>query len=166
MMIMILVAFSVTSVGAFLPISLAEAEALSQELGSTREVIGSSGAFLTVTLIFGNNLIHSLVMFTPFFGPLYGVFVLYSTGRVIAAEAVVQRVNPLLLVFSVFALPHAWVEFLAYGLALSESYWLTVAVLRRRTREELPALFKAISICALLLLVAAVIETYLIIILS
>jgi len=158
----IVICFIVTGFGAVLPIDPEEAQGTSGEFSELEKLFREASPFLRVALIYGNNLFHSLVMFTPFVGPFYGLYVLFSTGRVIAAVAFTEGVNPFSLLIYTFIFPHAWFEYVAYGIALSESFWFTLMILRRRFREELANVFKAISVCALLLLFAALIETYLI----
>jgi len=157
-----LICFIITFFGTVLPIDSAEAQAVFQEFSEFEKTFEKVNPFFTIALFYGNNFMHSLAMFTPFVGPFYGFYVLFSTGRVIAAMAQVQRSNPLTLLIFTFVSPHSWIEYVSYGLALSESFWLALMILRHRFREELVNVFKAISACALLLLSAAFIETYLI----
>lgn len=161
-----LVCFAVTAFGAVLPIDSSEASGGSQELGKVEQILDSMDTIYRVALIFGNNLMNSMVMLTPFLGPLYGSFVLFSTGRIIAALASTRGADPFTLLILTFIFPHAWIEYVSYGIALSESIWFAIMILKRRVREELTNVFKAISAVALLLLAAAVIETYLISLLS
>jgi len=120
--------------------------------------------FKDPTLIFGNNFMHCLVMFTPILGPVYAVFVFYSTGRVIAAlaTATMTWLNPLGLFALLFLFPHTWIEYIAYALALSQSVWLIIEAFRRRLRNELINTCIFVTVCALALFLAAVIEYMLI----
>lgn len=148
-----------TSFGAVLPIDPSEAQGISQEFEEIEDLISSP---FSMAVIYGNNLMHCLAMFTPVVGPFYGLYVLFSTGRVLAALASIQGTSPALLLAFTFILPHAWIEYASYALALSESFWLALTISRHQLRGELANLFKMISACALLLLSAALIETYLI----
>lgn len=148
----------VTSFGAALPMNSSEAQNLLREIEGIEKTLSSFG----IALIFGNNLMHCLIMFMPFLGPFYGFYILYSTGRVIAATASAYGGNPLGLMVFLFIFPHAWLEYISYGIAISESFWLSLMLVRRQVKTELNNAFKAISICAFLLLAAAFIETYLI----
>jgi hypothetical protein len=148
----------VISIGALLPVDPYEAQYLLQEFEGIEEALSSFG----VVLIFGNNLMHSLIMFTPLLGPVYGSYVLYSTGRVVAAAASINGVNPAVLLVLTLAFPHAWLEFISYGIALSESFWLTLMIARHGLKTELSSAAKAIAICALALLAAALVEIFLI----
>jgi hypothetical protein len=148
----------VISIGALLPVDPYEAQYLLQEFEGIEEALSSFG----VILIFGNNLMHSLIMFAPLIGPVYGSYVLYSTGRVVAAVASVNGANPLFLLVVTLAFPHAWLEFISYGIALSESFWLTLMIARHGLKTELSSALKSMAICSLALLAAAFVEVLLI----
>jgi len=158
----ILASLVATSFGALLPINSSEAQGIRNEFGEMEDVLENASPFFKIAMIYGNNLMHSLAMFTPFVGPIYGSYVFFSTGRIIAAVAQVQKTDSLTLLMLTFIFPHAWIEYLSYGVALSEGFWLALAILRRRFREEVANLFKAVFACALLLLSASFIETSLI----
>ena len=156
--IAIIACLVVTSFGTVLPIDPSEAQNLLGEIEGVEKALSSFG----VALIFGNNLMHCLIMFTPFLGPFYGFYVLYSTGRFVAATASLHGSNPLALMAFMLIFPHAWLEYVSYGIAISESFWLSLMIVRHRFKAELNTAFKMISICAFLLLAAAFVETYLI----
>ena len=118
-----------------------------------------------IQLIFGNNMMYCLVMFIPFVGPIGGFYVLYSTGRVLAAWSSVLGADPILLFLSLLIYPHAWLEYASYSLAVSESMWLSFYVLKYRfrgLRAEAINAAKYISICTGLLLAGALVEMALI----
>jgi len=158
----ILASLVATSFGAILPINSSEAQGIRNEFGEMEDILENASPFFEIAMIYGNNLMHSLAMFTPFVGPIYGSYVFFSTGRIVAAMASIQGTNTLTLLMLTFVFPHAWIEYLSYGVALSESFWLSLEIFRRRFRDELSNLFKAVFVCALLLLSAALIETSLI----
>ena len=158
LIIMVLLCIIVTFFGALLPINVSEAKERFKEYSKVEEAINNFG----VAIIYGNNLMHNVIMFTPLIGPLYGLYVLFSTGRFIAALALLRGSNPVILMLSVLAFPHAWIEYLSYALAMSESYWLTSMIIKHRLKDEAAVFFKTMSMCALLLLAAAFIEMFLI----
>ena len=158
LIIAIIICLVVTFFGAVLPIDPTEAQDIFEEFEELEKI---TPTFITAT-IYGNNLMHCVIMFTPFVGPFYGVYVLFSTGRALASIASVQGANPAGLFAVTFIFPHAWIEYVSYALAISESFWLGFMIVKRRFKGELANLFKAISACALLLLSAAFIESYLI----
>jgi len=149
--IMFIILILTTLVGANLQIDPSEARDIVKSLEETIPHLGLSG-------IFGNNFMHCLIMFTPVFGPVWAGYVLYSTGRGLAAFGYVNKTSPNLLFAVTFLLPHAWLEYLSYALAVSQSIWLVLMARRHQFRAELKNLYKMVTVCALLLLLAAFIE--------
>jgi len=90
----------VTVTGTLAPLSEEEAAEINQELNKTRELIMSADFLRGTTMIFGNNFVLCLIFFIPIFGLVFGFYVLYSTGVVIAAESVSIGVHPLVGLFS------------------------------------------------------------------
>lgn len=158
LIIAIIICLVATLLGAVFPMESREAQEIFEEL---KEFEKLTPTFRTAT-IYGNNLMHCLVMFTPFLGPFYGVYVFFSTGRALASIASVQAADPVIIFALTFVLPHAWIEYVSYALAISESFWLALMIVKHRFKGELSNVFKAISACALLLLSAAFIESYII----
>lgn len=130
------------------------------ELNDLKGITGSIR--MGVPLIFGNNLMHTLIMFVPIIGSCWGLFVLYNTGIVYAAYAIVYKVSPLVLFSSAFIFPFTWMEFISYTLAISESIWITYALLKHKIRRELISAAITIVICNILLLLGALIEVIMI----
>src|SRR4030067_1250 len=113
---------------------------------------------LSVQGIFLNNFLICLMMFVPVVGPFYAFFVMYSTGRVIAAIAIAGGVDPAALFVTTFVFPHAWIEYVAYGLAISQSVWLIIGLAQHRFKGEIGTTLKMIGASALILLLAAIVE--------
>ena len=141
--------------GALTPLSREDASSISDELERLRQNV-------SVQYIFGNNLMLCLVMFVPIAGPIFGGYVLYNTGVVIAAESMVNDLPALITFFTLFIFPFTWLEFFAYSTAFAESFWLIRRIIQRRGRREIVIACIFISICAVLLLVGAIIEIALI----
>ncbi len=148
-----------TFVGANLQIDPSEARNMVKSL---EEMV----SYVALSVIFGNNFMHCLIMFTPVLGPIYAGYVLYSTGRVFAAFGYVSKISPNLLFVTTLLLPHAWLEYLAYALAVSQSVWLILMARRHQLRAEMKNLYKMVTVCALILLLAAFIEMLLIVFLG
>ena len=146
-----LLSIIITVAGALTPLSHEEASSISQELEQLRPKI-------SIQFIFGNNFMICLLMFVPIAGPLFGFYALYNTGVLVAAESVTYGVHPLLGFISLFILPVIWLEFFAYSAAMAESVWLTWRIIQRRGKSELMKTCVFISICAVTLLVAAIVE--------
>jgi len=152
--IALILSLAVTSLGATAKLETSEAQDIVQETNTVRDALEVAG----VPIIFGNNLMQTLMMFIPGLGSLWGFYVLYNTGRVIAAIGIVAKVDPLLLFASLFIYPFAWLEYISYSLAISESLWLAYAAVRHSFKRELVTACKVIAICAVLLLLAAFME--------
>lgn len=148
------------SIGTLVPVSPQEASSTEKQLTSEVKYLKDNG--LLVPYIFGNNFMLTLIMFIPFVGPLFGAFVLFNTGTVIAARSVANNVPPLLWVASIFLTPVGWLEFAAYSLAISGSIWLTIRLFQHRMIHELGNTAKFITVSAVILLAGAIIETLLI----
>lgn len=154
LIIAFLISFAVTLAGTFSSMSPSEAQGIYQEFQEALPHL------LSVQAIFQNNLMYALIMFIPVLGPLSAFYVLYSTGRVIAAFAMVSNgENPAFLFILTFFLPHAWIEYTAYALAISQSLWLTLRIAQRRSlKAEVKNTCMSIAACSALLLLGAVIE--------
>jgi len=149
------VSIIIMSVGVLTPLSREEASSISQELDQLRQNI-------SVQFVFGNNFMLCLAIFVPIAGPIFGGYVLYSTGVVIAAESITYNIHPLIGFLSFFILPVIWLELLANSIAFAESVWLTRRMLQHRGKSELGKACILISISAVILLVAAITEIVLI----
>lgn len=148
-------AIIITIAGTLTPLSREDASSINDELEQLRPKV-------SVQYIFGNNLMLCLAMFVPIAGPIFGGYVLYNTGLVIAAQSIANDLPPLITFFTLLIFPFAWLEFFAYSTAFTESFWLIRRIMQRRGRREIVNACILISICAVLLLVAAIIEMALI----
>jgi len=155
MLAFLLLSVLVTSVGALTPLSREDANSLNNELEQVRQNV-------SVQSIFGNNLLICLVMFVPILGPIFGLWALYNTGVVIAAESIVQGIPSFLILSSLLILPFAWPEFISYSTALAESVWLIQRARRGMIRREIKNAAVLVAIVAVMLLIGATIETALI----
>jgi uncharacterized membrane protein SpoIIM required for sporulation len=148
----------ITIAGVLTPLSSEEADTISNELDDTRRTMDSMPVVQQTSFIFGNNLMICLAAFVPIAGPIFECYVLYSTGVVVAADSISEGMNPLLVFLFLFIFPFAWLEFIAYSVAIAESVWLTWRIIQRRFRSEIVTTCVFISICAVMLWLAAVIE--------
>ncbi|MEM2995522.1 MAG: stage II sporulation protein M [Candidatus Bathyarchaeia archaeon] len=159
--IIFIFAVAMTTVGTLTPIEKKEAEELNKEFEETITFLKEHDSLLQ--FIFGNNFMLTLIMFIPFVGPVFGGYVFYNTGYVIAADAAVKGYNPTLrFLFILILMPFAWLEFAAYSAAIAESMWLTYRIFQGKGKRELENASKFIAFCAVILFVAAIIETALI----
>ncbi len=108
--------------------------------------------------IFGNNLFLTLIMFVPIVGPIWGLLVLFNTGSIIALISIAEGFPPLLTYLLLFLMPVFWLEFAAYALAMAQSMILFLKMLQRRGKQEVSRTCVVITLCTLILFVAAVVE--------
>lgn len=156
---------TITVSGILTPLSDEEIETLGEGLKETQETVDSLPEVQQVSFIFGNNFMICLAGFVPIAGPIFEFYVLYSTGVVISAYATYHegiQASPLLSFLLSFIFPFTWLEFLAYSTAIAESFWLTWRIIQRKGKIEIKNACILISICAVMLLVAAIIEAALI----
>ncbi|MEM1589102.1 MAG: stage II sporulation protein M [Candidatus Bathyarchaeia archaeon] len=153
-----LLSIAITAAGVSTPLTREEATTISEEMKELQDYVSTANLFRGLTMIFGNNFVLCLSFFVPFAGPLFGFYALYSTGVVIAAQSISEGVNPHLLFLSLFILPFTWLEFLSYSTAFAESVWLTWGIIKRGWRGELMNTCIMVTLCAVMLLVAAFIE--------
>jgi len=148
----------ITIAGVLTPLSAEEAAQQKQNLEEMRKTIDSLPIVQQASFIFGNNFMICLAMFVPVAGPVFGCYVLYSTGVVIAAESISENLPPLMVFLFLFIFPFTWLEFLAYSIAFAQSAWLTWRIIQHKGKRELVNTCIFISICAVMLLIAAIIE--------
>ncbi|MCS7142820.1 MAG: hypothetical protein NZ920_03380 [Aigarchaeota archaeon] len=112
--------------------------------------------------IFLNNFYIALLMCVPLIGTVSGIFILFNTGQVLAAAALSTGIDigfaailPLWTIFGVL-------EFLGYGVATFEGVILFFSLIKKKFRNELLNLPLALLLIFILLLLAALIEFWLI----
>lgn len=159
-----LLSLIITVAGILTPLGEEDANILGGQLDDTQQTIDNLPEMQQVSFIFGNNFMICLAGFVPIIGSAFECYVLYSTGVVISAYSVYKNVqtSPLLLFFLLFILPFTWLEFLAYSIAMTESFWLAWRIIQRKGKREIRNACILLSICAVMLLVAAIIEAALI----
>jgi len=159
-----LLSLIITVAGILTPLGEEDANILGGQLDDTQQTIDNLPEMQQVSFIFGNNFMICLAGFVPIIGSAFECYVLYSTGVVISAYSAYKNVqtSPLLLFFLLFILPFTWLEFLAYSIAMTESFWLIWRIIQRKGKREIRNACILLSLCAVMLLVAAIIEAALI----
>jgi len=147
----------ITTVASVVPVEKQEATKTTDQLRNTIQTLKDNDMLLQY--IFGNNFMITLLMFVPFAGPLIGGYVLFNTGLVVGSIAVSQDTSPLLSMAELFLTPIAWLEYIVYAMAMAASIWLSWRILQNRSRHEMVNTAKFMSLSAVILFVAAVIET-------
>jgi uncharacterized membrane protein SpoIIM required for sporulation len=154
-----MIAVLLTVIGSLVPLSDQDANKISNDLNQTITTNRANGTL--AEYIFLNNFSICLLMFIPVIGPILGFLILFDTGVALGAIASVQGYSPLLAFALLVITPIFWLEFASYSIGITESIWLFRRLLQRRWRE-----FKnmgiLIGICAILLLLGAIVEAWLI----
>src|SRR4030067_1042031 len=158
--IMFIIVVVVTVSGSLMPVDPQQARQINDELNQTVTTAQQDGTL--VQSIFSNNFLISLIMFVPVLGPVFGFYVLFSTGTAINAIAIAQGYPLFLVLFALVLTPVFWLEFAVYSTALAESIWLFRRILQGRGLRELKNLGILVAVCAGLLFLGAVIEAWLI----
>ncbi len=151
---------TVTGLATLTPMSKQDAEITYDQLNMTVTSMKENGVLLPN--IFGNNLMITVMMFIPVIGPILGFYAFYNTGVVIGATGIVYGLHPLVGYAALWLTPIAWLEFTAYSTAIAASLWLTWRLVQGRGMHELVNTSKFLSVCTLILLLAAIIEAALV----
>ncbi len=151
----------ITLVGSFMPVDAEQARQINDELNQTVTTATESG--MLMQYILGNNFFICLIMFIPILGPIFGVYVLFSTGVAVSAVATAQGFPSIIAFIALVITPVFWLEFVAYSIAMAMSVWLFRRILQGRGWHELRNTSIFISICALLLVAGAAVEAALIV---
>lgn len=150
----------ITLAGSFMPVDAEQAKQISEKLNQTLTTATESE--MLMQYIFGNNFFICLIMFIPVVGPLFGFFVLFSTGAAASAVAAAQGFPSIIALIALIITPVFWLEYAAYSTAMAMSVWLFRRMLQGRGRQEFRNTCLFITLCAVLLLISAVVETALI----
>jgi hypothetical protein len=167
---MLVLAILVTILGSFVPLSAHDAQQINDQINQTRTEGLTNGTL--IPSIFINNFALCLAMFIPLAGAVFGLFIMFNTGIAFGAEIQVQSatasstplpsISPLTAIIAslVFGLVFL-LEYVSYSIGIAESIWLFRRLTQRRW-GELKNTLKLIGIVAVLLIVGAVVETWLI----
>jgi len=171
-----IVALVVTIVGSVTPLSQQDATNISQNLNSTLQLHRETNTL--TQYIFLNNFGICLLMFIPIVGAGLGMFILFNTGLALGAIASTQGYPVWVGLGSLVLTPVFWLEFAAYSLAMAESVWIFVRIIRLRLKvepdgavrwtgistlkNELKWLGISITACAGLLVIGAFVEVFII----
>ncbi|MGD0644398.1 MAG: stage II sporulation protein M [Candidatus Bathyarchaeia archaeon] len=161
--IIFVIAVILTIIGSFVPLSSQDASSITNQLNQTMNTHKANGTF--TEYIFLNNFAICLVMFIPIIGPIIGFIIIFETGIGFSAIASVQGYPVWVALISEAITPVFWLEFAAYSTAMAESIWLFRRLMQGRWRE-LKNTAILIGICAAILIVSAIIEVWLITVLS
>jgi len=154
----LMLSVTVTLAGVMENVPQAEANSVENQYRSLDNLILAGG----IQYIFGNNMIICLFTLIPLLGPVNVFYVLYQTGRVLAALSAYSGLNPLMVYAILWTrYIHTWLEYGAVSLALSESITLSYYLLRygwhgfRTEARNVPLI---LTICVVMLFFAAITE--------
>ncbi len=151
--IFFIVALIVTAVGMFvIRIDVSEAQEFEKEIQEEFERLDDP------RFIFGNNLLHTLIMFVPIIGPIWGSFVLFNTGAIIGIISIARGVPQIFVFLLLFFTPVFWLEFGVYSVAMAQSVIWFLQILRHRGKKEAVRTCILVTICASILLLSAIVE--------
>jgi len=146
-----------TALATLQPMDMQTAIALNSQLNQLVQSFKANN--MLILGIFRNNFTIAIISFLPFVGPLYLGYSLFGTGRAIAGEAIAHNLSPSSVFFQILQMPYTWIEFAAYSIAITSSLWLAYGIANRTIGRELKNTVEMIIVSAILLLVAAAIET-------
>jgi len=167
---MFVIAVSLTLIGSLVPLSPQFAKEINDSINQTRTQGLENGTLIPSIIL--NNFGLCLAMFIPLAGAVLGLFIMFNTGLAFSAAFQVQSTTvastpPLditpttaVIALSVFGLVFL-LEYVSYSIGMAESIWL-FRRLRQRKWGELKNTAILIGIVAVLLIVGAVVETWLI----
>ncbi|MEM0381890.1 MAG: hypothetical protein QXQ48_04965 [Nitrososphaerota archaeon] len=148
--------YGILVLGSQAELTPAEAEQLSNQLEQLATGIDSP------FFIFMNNFALSLLMAIPFAGPFIAGWIVYETGRYFSAMGIVSEINPTLLVMLPIFLVYGLLEFIGYGGMVAGSIIMSYKILKRQFRVEVKYYLLTLLLFAVVILVAALIEYYII----
>jgi hypothetical protein len=158
-LLVFLVAVLAMVAGSFATLSQSQAESVSNNLNQTLTQHRANNDL--TQYIFLNNFMICLLMFIPIAGAGLGLIILYDTGVALSAISTLQGYPPYIAILSLMATPVFWLEFAAYSIAMAESIWLFRRLLRKQWWElKWTAIF--IGLCALILIIGAIVEVLII----
>ncbi len=147
---------------------LASHQSISQ--GEAADLVKQFSEFLSGKLtpygIFLNNFLIALAMLIPIIGIGITGFIIYQTGLVVSAMAVLSGIPAFILVSLPFIMFYGIPEMLAYGVAVSEGIILTAQIIKRRFRAEVKILPLVVAVIFILLVIAALVEYLLLVAIS
>ena len=167
---MLVLAIATTLIGTLVPISDEYALLIKDTLNQTVTTNTANGTL--IQYIFLNNFLLCLAMFIPLAGAVFGLFVMLNTGialgatlrlqSVTAASAAVPNISLTTAILGLIGIGLTFLlEYVSYSIGISESIWLFRRLTQRRWRE-LKNTAILIGIVAVFLIIASLVETWVI----
>ena len=167
---MLILAIATTLIGTLVPISDEYARLINDTLNQT--VTNNTANGTLIQHIFLNNFLLCLAMFIPLAGAVFGLFVMLNTGialgatlrlqSITAASAAVPNISLTTAILGLIGIGLTFLlEYVSYSIGISESIWLFRRLTQRRWRE-LKNTAILIGIVAVFLIIASLVETWVI----
>jgi len=155
----LLVELTIFFLAASVPMDAATQQALQNGAKNLTGVSSSLGPTAQIVYIFTHNAAIAFGEMVPIFGGLLWVVSIYATGQILQAVALSHSAPGALYGLLLLFFPFAIVELSAYAVAVSSGVMLIVSWRRRRLRSETRVLVLEVGVVAVMLLVAAAMET-------
>ncbi|EHP70732.1 MAG: hypothetical protein RXS23_04590 [Metallosphaera yellowstonensis] len=131
-----------------------------QILNSLNSTVSSNQGIVGMgTSIAGHNFFLSLFMSFPFIGIPVGLFILADTGYAFSAIGSYRGVPGVVLPGIEAFLPFFWLEFISYTAMMTESFFMTKAILDGSWRRELNTYLIVVGVVAIILTISGFIES-------
>ena len=147
--------FIILGIGSAMPLSREEAKQLMEQFKDLMKD-------LSMFKIFINNFTVALLSFIPFIGVGIMGIIIFQTGKFLGYVSTQSGIHPALLILFTILTVYGLIEFLGYGVAVSESIIFSYSIVKRSFRSEVKWLLISMAISAALLLTAAALESYLV----
>ena len=121
---------------------------LNEELERLLEEVQKGG----YAMVFLNNAMIAMTFFVPLLGLGSAFMTSYTTGAAMSVVASTAGANAQALFVTMMLMPHSWMEFLAYSLALTENVVLLQKLVSKKGLENELGPFLASVVLALALL--------------
>ncbi len=108
--------------------------------------------------ILRNNLGIAIWEIIPGFGWFIFFAATMGTGQTLSALAIASNIPSVFIIITLFLSPHAWVELLAYAVAITESFLIVYSLFGRRLRKEGRRALASLGLMFFLLLFGAILE--------
>jgi len=144
--------------GLFTPLGSETQQSIANQTNSQFDFVKTATAIQVVFFIFGHNLLIALIELVPILGAFFYLFSIYSTG--VATQAIVGAQGlPTFTGLVLFFLPYTFVELSAYAIAVGSGTMLIASAAKHRFLRELKVFGVEIVLVAVVLLLAATMET-------
>ena len=150
-----IILFIILGIGSAMPLSGEEAKQLMEQFEDVMKDLSTFRIFI-------NNFTVALLSFIPFIGVGIMGFVIFQTGKFLGYISAQSGIHPALLILFAIITVYGLIEFLGYGVAVSEGIIFSYSIIKKSFRSEIKWLLISIAVSAALLLAAAALESFLV----